>query len=106
MLLNSANLVYFSADSLRNFSKGFLKLFIYGLINYGMKTRVLYRSHEHWSHGADFVTSILHDYLTFLMSTIASQNWPHTLYLQVDNCWKKNKNTTMLRYLGMLVHFG
>jgi hypothetical protein len=39
------------------------------------------------------------------MSTIAPQNWLHTLYLQVDNCWRKNKNTTMLCYLSMLVHF-
>jgi hypothetical protein len=40
------------------------------------------------------------------MCTIASQNWLHTLYLQVDNYWRKNKNTTMLHYLGMLVYFG
>jgi hypothetical protein len=90
-LLDSANLVYFSADSLRNFSKGLSELFIHGLINYGMKTRVLYGSHKHWFHGADFVTSILYNHLTSLMSTIAPQNWSHILYLQVNNCWKENK---------------
>jgi hypothetical protein len=30
-----------------------------------------------------------------LHGTTATENWPHTLYLQVNNCWKENKNTTM-----------
>jgi hypothetical protein len=52
------------------------------------------------------VVSLLHDHLSALHCTVAAENWPHTLYLQVDNCWKENKNTTMLHYLGLLVHYG
>jgi hypothetical protein len=48
----------------------------------------------------------LHDYLVSLFNSIPADNWPHTLYLQVDNCWRENKNTTMLHYLGLLLHFG
>jgi hypothetical protein len=63
-------------------------------------------SFDHWQYGADYVVSLLHDHLSELHSTIPSEQWPHTLYLQVDNCQKENKNTTMIRYLGLLVHFG
>jgi hypothetical protein len=80
-----------------------LKLFIHRVINYGLKSKVLYGSHKYWSHGADFVTSILYDYLVFLFNSISTENWPHTLYLQVNNCWRKNKNTTMLCYLSLLL---
>jgi hypothetical protein len=49
--------------------------------------------------------SLLHDYLSALYCIVAAENWPYTLYLQVDNCWKENKNTTMLYYLGLLVYY-
>ena len=61
---------------------------------------------DHWSHGADFVCTILHKHLSSLKESIPSEKWPHTLFLQVDNCWKENKNTTVFRYLGLLVKFG
>ena len=31
-------------------------------------------------------------------------NLPPVLYLQLDNCWRENKNTTMFGYLSWLVH--
>lgn len=83
-----------------------LKLHIHGLINHGMKLCQLYGSYDHWPHGADFVVSVLHDHLSTLKQQIEPSKWPHTLYLQVDNCWRENKNTTMLCYLGLLIQFG
>lgn len=31
-------------------------------------------------------------------------NLPPVLYVQLDNCWRENKNTTMFGYLSWLVH--
>ena len=61
---------------------------------------------DHWPHGADYVCTILHDYFSSLRQTTPPNEWPHTLFLQVDNCWKENKNTTDLRYMGLLIKFG
>ena len=58
------------------------------------------------SYGADFVCTILHKHLSSIKATIPPEKWPHTLFLQVNNCWKENKNTTVFRYLGLLVKFG
>ena len=71
-----------------------------------MKLCQLYGSYDHWPHGANFVVSVLHDHLSTLKEQIEPSKWPHTLYLQVDNCWRENKNTTMLCYLGLLIQFG
>ena len=83
-----------------------LKLHVHGLINHGLHKRQLYGSYDHWGHGSNFVTSILQDHLTQLQSEIQWNDWPHTLYLQVDNCWRENKNKTMLAYLGLLIEYG
>ena len=83
-----------------------LKLHVHGLINHGLHQRYLFGSLDHWSHGADFVCTILHKHLLSLKEIIPPEKWPHTLFIQVDNCWKENKNTTVFRYLGLLVKFG
>jgi hypothetical protein len=82
-----------------------IPLHIHGLIDNSNQNYRLYGSLEHWSHGSDFVIQILVEYLTELKE----QNngaWPGTLYLQVDNCWKENKNVNMLCFLAMLVERG
>ena len=48
------------------------------------------------------VVSILATYLNDLKA-IHQGNWPRTLYLQVDNCWRENKNITMILFLGLLI---
>jgi hypothetical protein len=83
-----------------------LKLYVHGLINHGLHKRELYGSYDHWSHGSNFVCSILHQHLTKLQTEIPLNKWPHTLYLQVDNCWRENKNKTMIAYLGLLIKYG
>jgi hypothetical protein len=79
-----------------------LKLHIHGLIDHSHKIRRMYGSLDHWSHGSDFVVSILASYLGDLKD-IHQNNWPRTFYLQVDNCWRENKNTTMFSFLGILI---
>ena len=79
-----------------------LKLHIHGLIDHSHKIRRMYGSLDHWNHGSDFVVSILATYLNNLKA-IHQGNWPRTLYLQVDNCWRENKNITMILFLGLLI---
>jgi hypothetical protein len=45
------------------------------------------------------------EYLTELKEQ-KDGSWPGVLYLQVDNCWKENKNINMFCFLGMLVERG
>ncbi len=47
-------------------------------------------------NGANFVVSVLHDHLSMLKEQTEASHWPHTVFLQVDNCWRENKNTTMI----------
>src|SRR3984957_12387470 len=83
-----------------------MKLHVHGIINHRLHKRMLFGSYDHWEHGSNFICSMLHEHLTTLKNEISPDQWPHTLFVQVDNCWKKNKNTTMLRYLGLLIQFG
>jgi hypothetical protein len=62
--------------------------------------------YNHWEYGANYVVSIFHQHLSDLNELIAAEKWSHTLFLQIDNCWRKNKNTTMMKYLGLLLKFG
>lgn len=80
-----------------------LKLHVHGLIDHSNKVRKLYGSLEHWSHGANYVATVLANYINELRSKTNVEDWPKTLYLQVDNCWKENKNKTMFFFLGILI---
>ncbi len=48
------------------------------------------------------MVSILASYLGDLKD-IHQTNWTRTFYLQVDNYWRENKNTTMFSFLGTLI---
>ncbi len=50
----------------------------------------------------NFVVSILASHWGDLKD-IHQTNWPRTFYLQVDNCWRENKNITMFSFLGTLI---
>jgi hypothetical protein len=70
-----------------------------------LKLQQLYGSHNYWEHRANYVVNI-HKHLDDIKNTIDAAKWPHILYLQIDNCWRENKNTTMMRYLNLLLKFG
>jgi hypothetical protein len=76
------------------------------IINYGLKLHQLYDSHNYWKYGTNYVVNIFHQHLSDLKESIATEKWPHTLFLQIDNCWKKNKNTTIMKYLDLFLKFG
>ena len=63
-----------------------LKLHVHGLIDHSHNVRKLYGSLDHWGHGANFVATVLADYLNELKEKIDKKDWPKTLYLQVNNC--------------------
>ncbi len=85
-----------------------LKLHVLGFIDHGNSSYHMYGSLDHWPHGANYVTSILWTYLQQRMKTSIEEGseWPHTLYLQIDNCWRENKNTTLFGFLALLIKHG
>jgi hypothetical protein len=83
-----------------------IKLNIHGLIDHGNNIKKFYGSLDHWKHGADFVASIIWNYLNELKEKKINEKWPHTLFLQVDNCWKENKNRTIFSFLSLLITYG
>ncbi len=85
-----------------------LKLHVLGFIDHGNNSYHMFGSLDHWSHGSNYVTSILWTYLQTRMKTCIEEGttWPHTLYLQIDNCWRENKNTTLFGFLALLIKHG
>jgi len=80
-----------------------LKLHIHGIIDHGHKKKQFYGSLDHWSHGSDYIATLLMCYIKSKVLLPSVNKFPHTLYLQTDNCWKENKNITIFSTLGMLL---
>lgn len=58
-----------------------------------------------WAHDANLFLSILHQRLLHLLDNGHRLGQP-TLYLQLDNCVRENKNRFVFGYLAHLVHTG
>jgi hypothetical protein len=90
---------------LETLQKDKLKFFIHGIINYGLKSKVLYGSHKHWPHRTDllllFCMIIWSPYLILFQLIIG-----HILYIyKLTTARKKTKyNNTLL--FGFALHFG
>jgi hypothetical protein len=75
----------------------------FGVIDNGTGCRQLYLHHGQFGHGPNLVISILHQHLYRTYSNMPLI--PSQLYLQMDNCWRENKNLYVLGYLGLLLHY-
>jgi len=84
-----------------------LRLHLTGIINHSHSDRIMYGSFDHWKHGSNFVVSVIDDYLRHLQLKLDTdaKPWPSTLFLQLDNCWKENKNKYVFSYLASLIHY-
>jgi len=82
-----------------------LKLHITGVINHSNNDRFFYGSLDHWPHGSNFIISVMNIYLSYYNELLQTQQkpWPTTLFLQLDNCWKENKNKYVFSYLSTLI---
>jgi len=83
-----------------------LKLHLTGIINHTHADRILYGSFDHWPHGSNFIVSLLNDYLKNLQIKLEQEHkeWPSTMFIQLDNCWKENKNKYFFSYLATLLY--
>lgn len=78
-----------------------LKLHVVSLLNNNTDQAYFHVFHDHWASNGDVTATVLLDYLKSLADS--STTWPHTLYLQLDNCIRENKNHTLFAVLASLV---
>ena len=83
-----------------------MKLHVHDIIDHGEKTKTYCGSLDHLKHGSNYIASLIVKYVQQQLATISPDKFPHTLYLQVDNCWKENKNKTIFAVIGMLILSG
>ena len=81
-----------------------LKCSPYGVLDHGNEILSFYLVPEFHKAGGNLSCTLLWLHLQHLQTL--GKKIPPTLYLQMDNCWRDNKNTTVLRFLGYLVHLG
>ena len=82
-------------------SKTRLKYHVFGLMNYGTQKLILYPHFDYWTHDANLHISFLWCYLKncFRANLPLGKN----LMIQMDNCFKDNKNKFLLGFLASLV---
>eukprot|EP01103_Thecamoeba_quadrilineata_P019099 TRINITY_DN75_c0_g1_i3.p1 TRINITY_DN75_c0_g1~~TRINITY_DN75_c0_g1_i3.p1 ORF type:complete len:751 (-),score=109.78 TRINITY_DN75_c0_g1_i3:31-2283(-) len=91
------------------FPKGFcraerLKVMIYGLINHSIRKKFLYLLLPTWDQqGPNLTLTILFHQLLQMKS---EGRLPKQFFLQLDNCYKENKNKYLFGALAFLVHIG
>ena len=83
-----------------------MKLHVHGIINHGQHSKTYFGCLNHWGHGSNYIATLIIQYIHQLIQSLPLDQFPHTLYLQVDNCWKENKNKTIFAIAGMLILSG
>ena len=67
----------------------------------------MYTCTDRWEHGSNSTIEVLQRTLKDLESTkYKHMKFPDTFYLQMDNCWRENKNRYVLGYLCWLAKRG
>jgi len=77
-----------------------LKYHVFGIANTNTKEVILYPHFEFWPHDANMHLSFLFCYLKSLKE---EGKLGRNLMLQMDNCWKDNKNQWFISFLSVLV---
>lgn len=80
-----------------------LKYHVFGIANTGTKEVFLYPHLEFWTHDANLHMSFLFCYLHRLRQ---QGRLGRNLMLQMDNCWRDNKNQWFFGFLFHLVNLG
>jgi len=81
-----------------------LKLNVVGLIDHGNFQRKIFYHLSHWKHDFNIVATILEEHFDSIRRTQGSL--PPVLFLQVDNCFRENKNKYMFGFFASLVMKG
>lgn len=76
-----------------------LKTHLTGVLNHGREALGYFDLHQ-WPHDSNLTINVL------LRALLRMNKVPDTLYLQMDNCWRENKNQYVMTFLAVLVHLG
>ena len=76
-----------------------LKTHLTGVLNHGREAVGFFDLHQ-WGHDSNLTINVL------LRVLLRMDEIPERLYLQMDNCWRENKNQYVLTFLGVLVYLG
>jgi hypothetical protein len=72
-----------------------LKVHVFGIAYPAMQKVMLYPHFDHWEHDANLYISFLFSYFRQLHE---ADKLGKNLMLQMDNCWKDNKNKWFLAF--------
>lgn len=73
-----------------------LKTHLTGVLNHGREASGFFDINQ-WPHDSNLTINVL------LRVLLRMESIPDRLYLQMDNCWRENKNQFVLTFLGVLV---
>ncbi len=73
----------------------------WGILNHTHKIFECHLVPEYFPHGGNLTCTMIWNHLVGLQKS--GKKLPPILHLQIDNCWKDNKNSTVLRFLGYLL---
>lgn len=71
-------------------------IFVVGVINHGREI-LAFVDVQQWPHDANFTMNII------LQILIRMNEIPDTFYIQMDNCWRENKNKFVIVFLAVSV---
>ena len=74
-----------------------LKTHLTGLLNHGREAVGYFDLHQ-WPHDSNLTINIL------MRALLRMDSIPDRLFLQMDNCWRENKNQYVITFLGVLVY--
>ena len=76
-----------------------LKTHLTGVLNHGREALGYFDLHQ-WPHDSNLTINVL------LRVLLRMHKVPDRVYLQMDNCWRENKNQYVMSFLAVLVHLG
>lgn len=82
-----------------------MKFHCYGIINHSVNKRYINIIPALYAQGPNMICSILLDHIMHTLSFAKDSQRSRNLTIQVDNCWKENKNKWVLAFAALLVHW-
>eukprot|EP00112_Aurelia_sp_Birch-Aquarium-sp1_P005746 Seg1651.1 transcript_id=Seg1651.1/GoldUCD/mRNA.D3Y31 product="hypothetical protein" protein_id=Seg1651.1/GoldUCD/D3Y31 len=96
---SKTNIPHYLTDS-KGHQSHFYETHITGVLSHASKYPVQYIDCQEWSHDSDHTMNVLFKTLADISK---DGHLPPTLYLQMDNCWRENKNVYVLGACALLV---
>ena len=102
IILDGMDQMKLTLPQLLNVMKAFssawrLKTHLTGVLNHGRETIGYFDLHQ-WPHDSNLTINIL------LRALTRMDKIPDRLFLQMDNCWRENKNQYVIVFLAVLVY--